>query len=260
MAKTPTTSADAQGEAFVREVDEAYRADQVATLWDRYGRTLLILIGVGLIAVAGYLYWQEQQVVNRSTQAEQFDASVKGLELGDTQSRDEMEALAESDVAGYSDLARLTAAGFKLDDGDVDGAAAAYRAIAEDNDVEMPLRDLARVRAARLTFDTTPPEQIVSELATLAQPESAWFGVAGEMAAAAYVKSGDTQRAANIYQQIAASEDLPPSLRNRAGQLALAYGASPESLTPGAAGAEAETSASGAPANASQTPESETNE
>ena len=229
MAKTPTKTADPASDAFVREVDEAYRQDRLSSFWERYGRWLLIATGLLLVGFAVYLWMQEQQGAEALEQAETFDAAVRGLDLGDAEARAEIERLAGSDVAGYSDIARLLAAGLALDDGDMDEAVAAFRAIAADVSVPQPLRDLATVRAARLSFDTMEPQVLVSELTPLAQPDSPWFGVAGEMLAAAYLEMGETEEAAELYAAMAGAEELPPTFRDRASQMAASLG-SPDIL------------------------------
>ena len=48
MALTPQNS-----EAFMREVDDAVRQDQLTTFWQRYGRILIVL----LVVVAGW-WWK----------------------------------------------------------------------------------------------------------------------------------------------------------------------------------------------------------
>ena len=48
MALTPQNS-----EAFMREVDDAVRQDQLTTFWQRYGRILIVVLVVGLAAFGG---------------------------------------------------------------------------------------------------------------------------------------------------------------------------------------------------------------
>ena len=52
MALTPQNS-----EAFMREVDEAVRQDQLLTFWQRFGRWIVACVVIGLIAFAAWLYW-----------------------------------------------------------------------------------------------------------------------------------------------------------------------------------------------------------
>ena len=75
-----------------------------------------------------------------------------------------------------------------------------------------------------LEFDTLPPQKTIDRLKTLATPGNPWFGSAGEMTALSYMKMGKDNLAGPIFAQIAKQEDLPPSLRGRATQMAGALG------------------------------------
>ncbi len=228
MAKTPTIpdtpAANPESDAFVREVDDAYRQDRMTGFWRRYGTMLIMGVSLFLIALAAYLYWQQQQGVEAGKQAEAFDQAVRGLDLGDADARAEIERFAGSDIKGYNVLGRIVQADLLVDDGDLAGAETGYRAVADDPAVAQPIRDLARLKAVRLGFDKEDPKAVISELTPLASPDGAWFGVAGEMLAAAHLKAGETGKARDLYSAMAAKTDLPQSLRGRASQMAASLG------------------------------------
>ncbi|MBV7255431.1 tetratricopeptide repeat protein [Pacificimonas sp. WHA3] len=234
MAKAPSipdSNENPESDAFLREVDDAYRTDRLSGFWQRYGRWILIAVGVFLIALAGILWMQQERVAERGLQAEAFDKAVKGLDLGSSESRAEIERFAASDIDGYNVLAKMLQARLSANDGDVAGAAAGYRAIADDSAVPQPIRDLALIQAVRLTFDDAEPENVVAELSPLAKADSPWFGVAGEMLGAAHLKSGNEEAARTVYAAMAGSETIPPTLRGRASQLAaMLGGAVPEDI------------------------------
>ena len=79
MALTPQNS-----EAFMREVDEAVRQDQLVTFWQRYGRILLVLLIVGLAAFGGWLYWQHHQKTQAEAVSEQMDSVLDAAVGGGT--------------------------------------------------------------------------------------------------------------------------------------------------------------------------------
>lgn len=51
----------AQQDGFLREVDEALREDQMVGAMKRYGKVVGAAIAVGLLGLAGYLYWDHSQ-------------------------------------------------------------------------------------------------------------------------------------------------------------------------------------------------------
>ena len=225
MALPPATD---PGESFIREVDEEYRRDQLARFWTRYGRWLLIALGLFLLALAGYLYWREEQ--NRA--AGEFGArmlqATEQLATGNVE--DAAPVFAEavtSNRDGYEALGRLTQAALAANQGKTAEAVNMYAAIAAEEDIAAPFRELAAIRQLMLQFDTLPYPTLVAKLQPLAKPGSAWFGTAGEMLAVAHMRSGKPELAAPIFAAIAKDAAVPQTLRARSGQMASMLGASP---------------------------------
>ena len=216
-----------QQDAFIREVDDEYRRDQLARLWKRYGRWLLIGIGVGLALLAAGLFWREHQRSEAAKAGEQLMQSMGRLEIGDKAAQAEVAKLAAAGHKGYAVLARMAQAGVAARHGKNDEAMRQYRAIANDDKVAQPLRDFALLRALRIGFDSLPPATLEKELKPFAEPGNPWFAVAGDMLAAAYVRDNKPDMAAPLYAAIAKEETAPPSTRARAGQMAEMLGAAP---------------------------------
>jgi len=61
---------------------------------------------------------------------------------------------------------------------------------------------------------------VVARLKPLAVPGNAWFGSAGELVGAAYLKQGRPELAGPLFAQIAKDKTVPETLRARARQLA----------------------------------------
>ena len=74
MARTPETN-----EAFLREVDEELRRDDMARLWKSWGRVLIGAIAVGLIVLGGWLWWRDYQAKQAGAEGERLTAAVEQL-------------------------------------------------------------------------------------------------------------------------------------------------------------------------------------
>lgn len=240
MAKEPTGD---QGEAFLREVDEELRREQMANLWRRYGRWLLIGIGGFLIALAAFLYWQEQRRETVGLQSDRLVRAVQLLEEGETdKALPELQALAAEGSDGIRALARLTEASQFVRADEKDEAISAYEAIAADKSLAEPFRQLASFRAVQLQYDSLEPQQAIEKLKPLAQDGTPWFGPAGELLAVAYLDSGQPALARALFEAIAGSEVVPPSQRARAMQMiSMLPQTSAEAAAAPAAGEAAET-------------------
>jgi hypothetical protein len=211
-------------DAFIREVDEEYRRDQLAGFWARFGRPLLIAIGLGLVALAAFLWWREEQAKALGETSEAYSKALQGLEVGSPDAKAELDRIAAGDAGGYAALARFRTAQIAAENGDSKTAIDAYAALAADTALPKSMRDLAVIKSARLRFDDAPPAELVAMLKPLGQPGNAWFGIAGELLAVAYVKDGKPELAGPIFASISSDETVPPPVRARAQQMAASLG------------------------------------
>lgn len=228
MALTPT-----ENEAFYREVDENLRRDQMTDLARRWGRPALIAVGVLLVALAASLWWKDHRAKQAGETAVLFSQVLNDVDAGKGTPNDpRLATLAQSPREGYSGLARLTQAGLSAQLDPAKGAAA-YRAIADDSALPQPMRDLAMIRATTLEFDGIAPQQVVDRMKPLTVPGGAWFGSAGELTGAAYLKMNRRDLAGPLFAAIARDGNVPTSIRARASGLATSLG---QSVTPATIG------------------------
>ena len=217
MALTP----DTPNEVFLREVDENLRRDQMEQFAKRYGKWLIALVVLFLVAVGGYLYWQKKQQETATAQSEELMAIYNDIGGGKTDAaKKRLQPLesARSDVV--RSLALLTEAAIALDSNDRDTALAKYRAISGDQGLPEPYRNLALLRATTLEFDKLKPEEVISRLEPITKPGNPWFGSAGELTAMAYIKQGHNDEAGRLFAAIAADKQVPDTIRSRAVQIA----------------------------------------
>ena len=220
MAQPPAPS-----DAFLREVDEELRRDQIAAAWKRWGRIGIVAIIVGLLLLAGRLYWNNRATEQAGVEAEQLKTAYEGLSGGDrVEAEATLSRLAESQRDGHRALAQLAQADQLLAGRDAKGAAARFAAIATDTSLGQPFRDLALLRRTLIEFDTLPPQTVVERMRPLATPGSAWFPTAAELTAIAHARQGRRDLAGRLFGQIARQENAPETTRQRAVQMASAMG------------------------------------
>ncbi len=212
-------------EAFLREVDEGVRRDQVASLWQRYGRIGIVLLLLFLAGLGGWLYWRDQQLRLAGVAGEEFVAALDKLDVGEGPAARATFARLQADgPGGYTTLAEMMQAADAVAGGDTARAIKLFDAIAADSARPQALRDAALLKSVRLGFDTLPPATIVARLKPFAMPGNPWFGIAAEMSAIAHLKAGEIAPAKTLLTAIVRDNGAPPSLRGRAAQLALANG------------------------------------
>lgn len=220
MALTPTDKRAGSDEAFLREVDDAVRASDLTSFWEKYGRWTLGLLVAGLIAFGGWIWWSNHQQAVDDKQSEEFVDAMDKLNIGDEKGGlAKLAVLAKAEQPGYRAMAQLVQANLTAGKNPKAGIAA-YAKIAADSSLPQQFRDLALIRQTSAEFDTLPPQKVIDRLKPMTTPGHAWFGSAGEMTAISYMKLGKDNLAGPIFAQIAKQDDLPQTLRSRAQQMA----------------------------------------
>jgi hypothetical protein len=226
---TPPTSpgrrTDPRDDAFIREVDEAYREDEFRKFVATWGRWILAAVVLGLAALGGWYWWKADQQKKVEALSEQFTAALVKVESGgSTEALVELEKIGQSGNPSYRALAAMTKSGLALQGGELDKATADLKRVVDDAQAPQPLRDVAEIKLLRLQFDTLKPEEILKRTEPFIAGDSPWFPVAGEMAALAHLKAGATDKAGPLFYRIAADERTPQATRARAEQMAAALG------------------------------------
>lgn len=219
MALTPTDN-----EAFLREVDENLRRDQMAGLVKRWGSIAAGAVILCLAVIALVLWWRNHLTTAAGAEGEKLSTVLDDSQVGKATPADPRLAdLAQSSHDGYKALSALTAASLAVHGNPAD-AAKRYEAIANDSAQPQPIRDLSMIRATTMQFDTLPPAQVVDRLKPLAVPGGPWFGSAGELTATAYLKMNRRDLAGPLLVSIAQDVNVPPTIRSRAASMAAALG------------------------------------
>ncbi len=229
MAIAPPTN-----EQFLREVDDELRRDTALGIWKKWGRWILALLGGGLIALGGVLFWQSRDTAGAASDSETFVTVLDDLAANrDNGAKAKLDALAASKIAGQRAGAKFALAALALQKNDAKGSAAQYAAIAGDTAFSPPYRDAALVRQTMIDFDTVKPEVVIARLKSVAVAGHPWFGSAGEMVGIAYMRLGNRAEAGKIFAALAKDKTVPATIHSRAVQLAGVMGvdALPDDLT-----------------------------
>jgi hypothetical protein len=216
LAVPPNTDA-----AFLREVDEELRRDQMATAARRYGVAAIAVVVLALLGFGGWLLWQSHEQTVAADQGVALSKAYDDLAGAhpDT-AQPTLADLAQSHAEGYRALALMSQGDALLQKKDLRGAAAKFGAVAADTSIGQPFRDLALVRQTTAEFDTVKPDVVVARLRGIATKGNPWFGSAGELVAIAYLRMGRRDLAGTLYGQIAKDPDVTETMRQRAVQMA----------------------------------------
>ena len=223
-------------ETFLREVDENLRRDQMQDFAKRYGAWIVGGVLLFLAAIAGWIYWQDQQRAQAEADTEVLSQVMTDIGTGNAGTAPQrLQGLEDSSSDAVRAAAKLSQAVVALDKSDRAAAIAQYNDIIADDGLPQPYRDLATVRVTALEFDRMQPQAVIARLEPLAKPGSPWFGSAGEMTAMAMLKANRTSEAGRLFAALAADEQVPDTIRSRAVQIAGTLGVDASASLPGAA-------------------------
>ncbi|KQN40530.1 hypothetical protein ASG37_01690 [Sphingomonas sp. Leaf407] len=220
MALTPQNN-----DAFIREVDDELRREQMSHIGRRYGLWIIGAVLLALVAFGGWTWWQHHRNTVAGEQGEKLAVALDDVAAGrSAQATAAVQALTTSDRDAVRATALLTQADLLLGKDDRKGAAAAFAKVAADDSLAQPFRDLALVRQTAVEYDGLAPQAVIDRLRGLADKDSPWLGSAGEMVAIAYLRLDKPQQAGQTYRLIAQTESVPETIRARAVQMAGSLG------------------------------------
>lgn len=217
MAVTPAD----KDEAFLREVDENLRADQMAAFGRRWGKWIVAAVVAGLAVLAGVLWWQNRQQGVASADGEKLQTAFDNIATGRfAPAARPLSELASSPADGFRVAALLSQAAVAAEKNDIRTAAAKLASVAGDAGLAKPYRNLALVKQTMLEFDTVAPQAVIDRMKPLAVAGNAFHGSAGELIALAQLKQGRRADAGRTFGAMAKDPTVPDSIRQRAVQMA----------------------------------------
>ena len=209
------------GDIF-REVDEELKQERYEKLWRTYGRYLIGLAVVLVLAVAGWKFWQNHQLNQKIAEGEKFYKAVDYLAAKKTadaaQAFSDLGAQASS---GYGFLSQFYQAALLSKSGAVLEAIKVYDTIGSETSVPPSVRDLAIILGAlnALKISTISSDIITKRVQKLSGPGRPYRHMAIEILALCAKRDGNIQEARNRYQEVANDDEAPNGIRSRAAQM-----------------------------------------
>ncbi len=209
----------------MREVDEALREEQLVDAFRRYGKPVGAALVAGLLALAGYLYWDNSVKNEAAVRSEKAMIALDKVKAGQLDAAaNDFEVLTKDGPDTMRTLAAMNVAAIFAEQGKADEAVRRFAAVSADPKAPKIYRELATVREVTLRYDTMKPDEVVAKLKPIAVPGNAFFGTAGELLAMAYFDSGKPDQAGALFAQIGQDKNVPQSVRVRVRQIASGLG------------------------------------
>ncbi|WP_370402110.1 hypothetical protein [Sulfitobacter sp. JB4-11] len=217
-------------DSFIDEVTEEVRRDQLYKMLRRYGWIAALV----LLLIIGGVAWLEIRKAQARAQAEALgDAMLAALSVDDTADRAQaLTGISAGSAEGAAVLAMMTAAEQAKAD-DIPAAIATLDQLSVDGDVPAIYRQVAQFKSLILQSGVTDADERRLSFDALAQPGNPLRLLASEQLALIDIETGDTEAALARYQDILGDAELTQDLQQRALQVIVALGGSPEAGTTG---------------------------
>jgi hypothetical protein len=205
-----------------REIDEELRRDNLLKLWSRYGRYIIAVGLLVLVAAGGIVAWRDHQLSERRAQSLRYASGLSLAREGKEAEAAKVFAAVAQENGGYATLAAFEEAELLAKSGDRKGAVTAYDRIAATGGLDPFFRDLAVLLSVMHGAPEGDLQSVIDRLAPMAATGNPWRSTALELSAAARVESGDRSGALSVYKNLADDLAAPQGLRARAAEMAAA--------------------------------------
>ncbi len=214
-----------QSESFIEEVTEEVRRDRVYGMIRRYGWIAVLVV----LALVGGAAWNEWRKARDAAQAQAFgDAMIAALEANESDARVAGLRAIEPATPGARITAEFMMVSELIEAGQTDEALSLLDGIASDGAVDPIYRQLAGFKALLLNSDGLSVDERRLGFEGFAQTSAMLRLQAEEQLALIEVETGQTDAAISRLQQLQSDAEVTAGLRQRASQLIVALGGTPD--------------------------------
>ena len=217
-------------DSFIEEVTEEVRRDRLFLMMRRYGWIAILAV---LLLVGGAAYNEYRKSQARVAAQNLGDSIITALEGDAPADRAAALQAISTENAGGQAVLRLLTANELVAAGQSAEAATAFEAIATDADLPEIYRQIASYKALVQRGKDTDIATRRTGFEALATPGSSLRLLAEEQLALIALESGDADDAITRLQAIIVDSEVTPGLRQRASQLIVALGGTPQQVAGG---------------------------
>lgn len=199
-----------------QEVNQSLREETLASLWKRWQWVVYGVVAALIIGVAAFEIMRSMRADEIARAAKTYDAAFVAGESGDLATARARFTELSTDKTGFAVLAGHMLAGVEkqLTDDPVAIEGHLQRAAAADAGI---LGDLAVLKLGYLKADTASLADLEATLKPLIDKDNQISRLATELVAVKALANGDTERARELFEGLAAKLDAPRAMQNRVG-------------------------------------------
>lgn len=202
-------------DAFIQEVDEDVKNDNLKVLWNRYGALIIAFVVIAVTAAVSFDKIKEWKMAQNQHRTESYMAASQLNPENPSETMAALQQISQNNQGIFSDFARLQMANILLEQGKTEEGLTALENILQDNQVNSEVRNVALIKLATYRIDTMDRAEFENLLRPLLDGETSWKPMAQDLLAMSAIKSGDMETAKAIYEQVLKIKDLPEGFRTK---------------------------------------------
>lgn len=204
---------DQMADAFIMEVDEEVKNDNLKEFFNKYGLYIISFVVLVLFATVSFdqiQNWRNNQFKNKT--GEYIAANY----APSTQEKiNVLEKISAGNHGIYSELARVQIADLLFEQEKNEDAMNMLELIVTNDELDPRIRNLAAVKLAAAKLDTASFDEIETLLTPVISEDDSWAPVAQEYLALAAIKNGNIEQARNIYETLLQDNRISEEFRSR---------------------------------------------
>ena len=200
-------------DAFIQEVDEDVKNDNLKVLWNRYGLLIIAFVVLAVSAAISFDQIKSWKIAQNQRHTEEYMAAAQFQPSNPEGTIAALQQVSQKNQGIFSDFARLQIANVLLNQEKTEEALAALEGIVNDKQVNSEVKHIALIKLATYKLDTMDKASFEQLLQPLVAENTSWTPIAQDLLAMSAIKNGDITTARTIYENILKIDDLPESFK-----------------------------------------------
>ena len=215
--KTEKDDFEAMQDAFIREVDEDLKNENMKKLWDKYGLHMVVLVVVALSLAVGFEGIKAWHVKKIQTRSDSFAYALNLEAQKKYQESNEMfDFISGKDYGIFVDLAKMQKANSLLEQDKKEEAFAVLAEIIDNKKFNPRLRHAAIIKLASYKLDSAPTEEVEQLLSPISSDaQNSWYVSANDLLALLRLRDGKKDAAIEIYNNLLENANTSEEMKIR---------------------------------------------
>lgn len=201
-------------DAFIQEVNEDVKNDNLKKLWDKYGLFIVLFVVIAVTAAVSFETIKSWRDAKYQAQTENYLMALQPSENYENTLK-ALEKIAASNNGIYSELARIQIATVLFEQGKNSEAEIMLKSIADNDELNSRIRNLAALKLATYKIDTATRAEMQELLQPVIDADDSWSPLATDLLAMVAIRDGDTETARTLYTSLLENGNISDNFKSR---------------------------------------------